>query len=44
VAKGPPRGQSVFSTVGAQARGEGLGSLAEALDRVLCKGVGSMAR
>jgi hypothetical protein len=36
---GPPRGQPVWSSVGAGAHTEGLGSLAEALDRILCKGV-----
>jgi hypothetical protein len=39
VAKGPPAKASVWSSVGAQVRTEGLGSLAEALDRILCKGV-----
>jgi hypothetical protein len=39
VAKGPSREPSVWSSVGAQRHGEGLGSLAEALDRILCKGV-----
>jgi hypothetical protein len=39
VAKGPARGQQVWMSAGAQARTEGLGSLAEALDRILCKGV-----
>jgi hypothetical protein len=38
VAKGPPK-VSAWSTVGARPRAEGLGSLAEALDRILCKGV-----
>jgi hypothetical protein len=38
VAKGPPK-VSAWSTVGARQRAEGLGSLAEALDRILCKGV-----
>jgi hypothetical protein len=42
--RGPPRGQSVWSSIGTQSRGqqpqgEGLGSLTEALDRILCKGV-----
>jgi hypothetical protein len=37
-AKRPP-GMSVRSPVGGQQRTEGLGSLAEALDRILCKGV-----
>ena len=39
VAKGPPAKASVWSSVGAQVRTEGLGSLADALDRILCKGV-----
>lgn len=35
----PPPGPSVWSSLGPAPRGEGLGSLAEALDRILCKGV-----
>lgn len=38
-ADGPRRGPSVGSSVGVQPHGEALGSLAEALDRLLCKGV-----
>jgi hypothetical protein len=37
--EGPSREPSVWSSVVAQAHGEGLGSLAEAVDRILCTGV-----
>jgi hypothetical protein len=39
VAKGLSGESSVWSSVGARSHDEGLGSLAEALDRILCKGV-----